>query len=595
MSDEPRTRLYGLCVHYGLKKDEDWTSNRDEPLRIRTQHVARKLGPDLRYLRKILEKRKTEHGQYWEGFAFIFLDMGWASLVDLSGEPVDLLTFWNALSDAQTQIESAVRRDLPNGEPREEIVTAKRLLDLIRNLQDRHNGPEGGRLKELLLGGSDAMKYDAPKVFEGVVRIANIGRAVPIFRFDDDVLFYGRRSQGANENHEADEAAGSLLRLCDHYQELLSDPRVHYFVYSGGYDEPSRGGVEKQNDLRVVNGFATRVLHLTTIPKMPSAPLQLSSETVWAFLTGLYRLGANPYRQVISGAGLCLSDSAILDLPPFSNMHLNVMWIDDHLKYALHDELGHLGRHSRTHKRARVAGVTFKQLRAKTDAAKPAGFDLRDVLWHLETYMPRLVLGCVADSWLRETEKLKDETAELDDSSYKDLRDSVPGLYGGNFNRVLPRDWRDSTVKDDFKRALWKRAIQRLQDIERFCSRSEFANTFLCLFLDGGNHPRWKDYAPKLEDIPRLRMANGFRSDLRDLERKAAANTLPTGQPLGPNKKQDALSLEESLAILIHDFVEYFTLVRFWPTFVQASRFLINQKDRDDLRKWMFPEPSNRG
>ena len=113
------------------------------------------------------------------------------------------------------------------------------------------------------------------------------------------------------------------------------------------------------------------------------------------------------------------------------------------------------------------------------------------------------------------------------------------------------------------------------------------------LYLLGRDHARWKDYNTADGTGLPNRMAKGFLSEARaptEIEWRPEWCE-ESGIP-ALNRPPGELSLEESLVILVHDFVEYFTLVRFWPSFVQAVRFQLNQADRSRLNDWMVPKSS---
>jgi hypothetical protein len=91
--------------------------------------------------------------------------------------------------------------------------------------------------------------------------------------------------------------------------------------------------------------------------------------------------------QVISGAGLYMSLSAILRLPPFMNFENNIIWVDDHLKRRLHEVLGDLAITDLEH----VGESLFRQDRYP----KPKGIQPDDIKWAKSTYFYRLISGCI--------------------------------------------------------------------------------------------------------------------------------------------------------------------------------------------------------
>jgi len=314
-------------------------------------------------------------------------------------------------------------------------------------------------------------------------------------------------------------------------------------------------------DLEFLNGFATRVVQLADLPaKLPENKLTLTddeekkhtvtfkSNRVLAFLRGLTDYGANPFRQVISGAGLCLSDGAILDLPPYSNMRQNVMWIDDHLKYSLHHELGHFDIHIGEVGHARVGAAQFDQLRL--DSAPT----YNDVRWHIKNYMLRLLMGCVADGWLRAVPALKkaltkQHTRQQLQQAKKLLRQHVPHLYASEFLETMLGVHASSPDPDRrkrFKQLLWESALARLKYVVECWSRPEFKGTFLDLFVSGlvpVDLGRFRDYFC------------GYLPKKLNEGLSKAVEQLPTQVPSGSLEGEDFdnLSLTEALQVLVDD------------------------------------------
>jgi hypothetical protein len=576
-------RRYGLFVHYGLSSDQWMVSN--SRFIVKADSILPRLHDDANYLRDVLAPGVDAKGQRWDGFAFVFLDPGWTELLKVGMEGLDLIQFGADLEAAHAEITRKLREKAGHPFP-VRIVTAAPLINLLRLLDA--NARQYSQFQrpyfQFFAGGANQLRYDGSKVVEGAIRIGNIGRQVPIFRFDDDVIFFGGRTPGTNRAREIKRTRSGILRLCERYHQLSVDPEVHYFVYSGRYAEPKElePASSRANEAAILNGFATRVVQLASLPEhtpvRKEETARVSSGKAACFLQDLYHYGANPLGQVISGAGLCLSDSAILDLPPFSNMRLNVVWIDDHLKYALHHELGHLGVRRRTRHSARVQKARFSQLRREG----PPTYE--NVRWHLQVYMLRLILGCVADAWLRNHPGLKRTLKELGRANYDALMMHVPGYYAREFLDVLPRGWStDGKRKLDFQRGLWKAARVRLTEIVEAWDREEFRDTFLGVFVDGMSHPRhreFRDYLPK-----------GIGAGLR-----VAVQQLPAEYPeaLAIEGSIDDPDLDVALKVLVEDFVEYFELVLFWKYFTQSVRFMLN---RDELRRgiqgedldWMLP------
>jgi hypothetical protein len=341
------------------------------------------------------------------------------------------------------------------------------------------------------------------------------------------------------------------------------------------------------------------------------------------FLSDLPYIGANPFRQVISGGGLCLSDGAILDLPPYSNMRLNVMWIDDHLKYALHDELGHFNIHIFEVGSARENNAGFYQSR---HLFQPSLWDVR---WHMRTYLMRLLLGCVADAWLRSAPCLKWSLpfeAPFVPSDWRNgrawLDERTPHAYAKSFLQILPRrlttaeatklkdqlwsigrrrlfavaqHWGGSSLRYDKKWACQigktcasyeDSSCEDLKSLRGTLNADHFAHgTFLELFVKGITKDMWHDNAKRAEALQCYLPENwkGLEREVADLPPEKC----PTDDLTNVNL--DALSLAQSLQVLVEDFVKYFEAVVFWRYVAYSVRSLVNRSGHDPRLNWLFP------
>lgn len=581
MADAP-DRLFVLFIHYNLRRDRDWTLR---GTRIHLESKAKsRLARDIEDLLPLLEKGP----EGWHGFAFLFLDPGWQDL--LHSTPLDAAALGAALSDFQRRLRKLVERRPVR------LVSAFRLLDLLKILAD--TGASGPDLETYLIGPGGRMRYDSSKVIEAVIRIANFSRHVPILRFDDDVIF-PRIDDRALRRAKMKRSRHGVMKLCRRFDELSANAEINYFVFSGSYlsprttrhfaTAPPQSGSATEREVPIgeaLNGFATRVLQLAEVPDVErvdhvdpgaGAPAvadalravpwsELDPDKARRFLADLWRIGANPFRQVISGAGLCLSDGAILDLPPFSNMQKNVMWIDDHLKFSLHHELGHFGLPKTVAAVAqsgtgigRHSTAWFRQER------HPDGITLADVRWHTRQYLPRLLRGAVADAWLREEPRLKSSAADVSDRTWLRIIKSAPGRYARHFNAAI----RGAPTDPHIRQRLEELARSRLQKAVELWSVKAYEGTFLHLVTTGGHDgrtTRWRELGFFPTEIP-----DGLA---------AAVDSLGGGSPLDP-------LVEE----LIDDFLGYADQVLFWKSFVQSTRFLLNEQP--DVF-WPVPVPYHR-
>lgn len=558
-------RLFSIFVHYALKKDQDWKALSDGNIKV-TASGKKKLRKDLKLLANLL---KFANG--WRGFAYLFLDPGWADLLDHPKKGWSLASLGAALAGLQAEVDKLVGRQPVR------LVTAARLIRIIGVLEA--NAPSvSSRFSSFLLGHPGSLQYDSPKVVEAIIRIANFGRNMPVFRFDSDVLFgAGKHGKIWQRNTRS-----NIDKLCGRFVELTDHPDVHYFVFSGGYlsendqmffeDSASPSAKIIWQDM-ALNGFATRMLALAQVPSdaasgFAAAKLEFKLTTARRFLQDLWRLGANPFRQVISGAGLCLSDSAILDLPPFSNMRENVMWIDDHLKFALHDELRHfelppsVGNWPRP-AIGRVDNAFFRQDRH----VHSASLTLADVRRNTVEYLPRLLRGIVADAWLREAPELKRSAAD------PEIRARTQGQFAQYFiARLAGMPLPLVDVRSD----MWRRAVERLRAVVDLWSHPDYSGTFLGVVVKGAaelppaSFSAWHDFFSAL-------FPEGLQKAVSQLPEDYPAN----GRPSHP--------LARFCFDLIEDFVSYVELVQFWMHFVQSVRFQLNTPADRSEAFWAFP------
>lgn len=234
-------------------------------------------------------------------------------------------------------------------------------------------------LGKFLLSDAEHLYYDAPKFIEAIVRIAR-GYCLTdqlIFRMDSDVF--------PSEN--------AFLNLIDFHSNLPSDAtnNKRFFFFSGVY------GTDGEVDL--INDSAVRAHHFA-LPEMQSLyerenPERFNVAKKW--LESIRGVGPDPFSQVISGAGLCMSYNAICELPPFSNIKNLVVWIDDQLKRRLHECLGHVPKiDSKNNGYRFCSSARFRQNRY------PRGVKQADIDDASEKYFPRLVRGCLMNSLIEE-------------------------------------------------------------------------------------------------------------------------------------------------------------------------------------------------
>lgn len=238
--------------------------------------------------------------------------------------------------------------------------------------------------------------YDSPKFIEAIIRLARSKgdiAAHPVLRVDADV--------------EVNETA--IQEIIDRDKLLRNnEPIQPYWWFSGCYS-----GVFPNDP---VNTHAVR-MHWLVMPSTWQDPKKFVLQGDETLLRDLGELGATqvattaacskPCRklienrkgislnrsspQVISGAGLISSVSAIKRLPPFMNAKEMIVWIDDHLKRQLHESIGDL----RPAEVERIDTATLRQDR------HPQGIGLDDIDWARENYFRRLLDGCLMQATIK--------------------------------------------------------------------------------------------------------------------------------------------------------------------------------------------------
>lgn len=290
----------------------------------------------------------------------------------------------------------------PNLAPIIQFIGLPHLMSLIHSLYKIN--PE---LIRLIAGGYNHFSYDSPKFVEAVIRIARgssdaSGNQYPIFRIDEDVA--------VNEK--------AIDVLLDKVNREMQHNLHQYSYFSGGYGRYNQ-------KLDPVNDYAVRLHWLVNengelsehakcfirdLGEIGATQVTPNNKTsnVMSLFVEKERDGATVNRnnqQVISGAGLYMSLSAIKTLPPFMNFQTLTTWVDDHLKRRLHEALGHIDVSQIEH----ASEAKFVQNR------HPNGITEKDLNWAKSKYFERLFSGCVMHSLIADSTGDKAIVAEIID------------------------------------------------------------------------------------------------------------------------------------------------------------------------------------
>jgi len=371
-------------------------------------HKSAVYDPQERPLLTAREKREIIHSvsSYYRAYlrcknislVYVYVDTGIRQILDhlFGGErkiniDINELAFEHTVRNILKLAVDEARLDLtgepgfdPAAAPKFQFIGLPHLATLIASLYHRKRN----LVKNL--AGRGGFTYDAPKFVEAVIRLTR-GRELrgdPILRFDQDV--------------EVDqEAVEALLKKISKALETGYD----YSFFSGGYGRPS--------EIDPINDYAVRCHWLADVTKhenkspfhlipngehflrdigefgATSIPNSVDTSFSIAMKDYIARHGGHTAnrdsKQVISGAGLYMSYSAIHRLPPFMNFESNIVWVDDHLKRRLHEVLGDLDTTELEH----VEGSLFHQDRY------PSGIQPSDIKWAESTYFYRLISGCI--------------------------------------------------------------------------------------------------------------------------------------------------------------------------------------------------------
>jgi len=463
--------------------------------------------------------------------------------------------------------------------------------------------------QHFVLGKDTGIRYDTPKIPEAILRLRLLGSGVPVFRLDQDVIFR-EDEQGFDELALFKAIACSVLA----YEHRLRDPTVSTFVFSASYDTRALLGQKKASDAFEAWGwaFATRVHPALTVdlpeikricrlPDKKQKPDDVTKNDAWKIYAathldeklvrayyglgatgldvdsqhGLMTVGAHPAFAVISGAFLCLSEGAIIDLPPFSNFRENVMWIDDHLKYSLHREMHHF---TSGEKLNLPAGLEYARLdKVMVTKARPGVGDL--IGYTLAVYLPTLLWGAILDRWIVTNSILK---VRFDSLKQPDLQAAWRDAQKQMGTGILPAAMLEAlhegrfTREDELRKQLMETAVERVEQVRQLWSG-----------LRDGTKRTLASYwaAGEVAGVLPEQCFDPERHDHRLWQGIAPGRALD--KPL--RRSADLGDILEPVEDLVTDTVDYIKWTMAWPQFVQIVRSIRQGTFRGDM-SWRPPQ-----
>jgi hypothetical protein len=430
-----------------------------------------------------------------------------------------------------------------------------------------------------VVGPEPGIRYDSPKIPEAILRLRLLGHGVPVLRVDQDVLFRNPK--------ESDLGLFKVVSCAVlAYKLRLQDSSVATFMFSASYSTKALVDPSLASDPFEAWGgaFATRIypalsVDLNEIKRISSISNEKDKNDEWDGYArnhvdkdlaqlyyglkpsliegegtrGLTEIGAHPFHSVISGALLCLSEGAILDLPPFSNFGYNVMWIDDHLKYSLHREMRHFTSAEELEMNpdlgaARLNGVFVTK-------ARPPVQNLPG--YTLGVYLPTLLWGTILDAWVTPNPILKVRYGTLNKNekvSWSSVRStSAQAPLPHAMREALNRGHLEDAAARNLKRQLIDSAVNRIEVVRQRWSD-----------LQNGDKRSFASYWARGEverNFPREPFAQFTNSWWKGLASKPVTMFEDLPQPI--------LIAVDKLA---DDAVTYVKWTLEWPTYVQIVR-----------------------
>jgi hypothetical protein len=422
------------------------------------------------------------------------------------------------------------------------IVGLQELIPLLEPMGELSINSANADLNTLFLGQGEQLFYDCPKVIEALIRIGRRSMDIhdPILRFDEDVFVEEDAVERLIAEYHLQRSASPYYFFSGNYQHhdprqeiidhLLNDfsVRVHFLSHHDGRD--INWYLDKHGFPTDGSAFAQQARDVAAALKGEGTdPFTLDTELAWAFLNQIVPdFGPDIHNQPISGAGLCISPMAIVQLPPFANVATNIMWIDDALKLNLH-----LGiRDISTTQAWSLGSASFEQNR------HPHGVHLSDVVWAYSSYLPRLIMGFLMFSLMFDPLTLE---------RYEPFAESF-----ADYMRTRRKPNEDDRVR-------WANTVKsRMQDLkEALCGHDAAGRTCWKPFADAASYEL--TLTPAQEDL----IQEVIRNPDLNVSELCRTRGLPVGRNAGAH-----------VAEVIADLHRYIELVDLWPYIVRTIDYL---------------------
>lgn len=523
-----------------------------------------------------------------EGLLVLFYSPGFEEFLTGVAErkrPEELLAGSENLRFAD-EVAKCIRRKLAEADLAERVrfVTS---LDL-QVILGRVNVIFAEKFKTYFVGPAQGIRFDTPKIVEAILRLRLLGSGVPVLRLDHDVIFRFGGGVRVIGDLGLFKAVACALRA---YHLRLAKTTVSTFLFSASYDNREvRNASEVDRFKAWSRAFATRIYPALVADQNEIAEVcaQPQGQQDWGAYVrsyldeglakqfyglsndlaaleidgteGLTSIGAHPLFAVISGALLCLSEGAILDLPPFSNFRNNVMWIDDHLKYSLHRAMRHFtgGEFLKLEpglSDARLDDVTVTKVRPSVSNVPSYIFG---------AYLPTVLWGSIMDSWITTDPILKCRVRELKLADQQHWRDALAKQHIAPLPQAMLEALRVGHFGLDAERELHQRlqetAARRIEEVRQLWYNLKTTNvrSFASFWAEGivaSEFPKACFSGPDCQDDLWKGIAPGRAID----DAVQSLNDLPASV----FRKVDELCV---------DALTYVKWTLEWPKFVQIVR-----------------------
>jgi len=450
------------------------------------------------------------------------------------------------------------------------VLTSLDLVEIFAQMSDVQE------LRNFLIGEKGEFRYDAPKIVDAIIRLRLFDSGIPVFRLDSDVLF---SPKNVDRNKHLKQLQNAICGQLQAIKEHGSNARIYSTILSASYTPDS-----EKNNLQTLDqmttAYATRVSPIFKFTANTYADLNSSNlnddelaERCFDkdiaklfFNNNFLRQWAAPTTAVISGALLYMSDGVVLDLPPFSNLSMNVMWIDDHLRYALHRELGNFS--SETRKDGYGHDLTTQN--KKNAVKKYRGGHKNFIIYTLATYMPSLLWGSIYDAWISENTIVKLRYAELNsDEEKKEWKNckKKAGINRGILTHKIKQiqSGRELNNVASLREELLESAIIRIKNMKKAFEekKSELEDTLGYQWITGNVDNRIQRF---IDNKIKNKNATEKRTIIELSKGIPWDNT--TSEPIISNNSL----LGKNLNRLITEAIHYLRWVEKWPNVVQVIR-----------------------